>query len=198
MKNIKYIVAAMLAAAVAYAAVDLNVSKVNDPRPQQFVAGTYTGPIATTTNKVTKSLGNSATINFSSSAAGVALSSSITVPGAKAGDPCFAGVPTAAAALKAVFGCYVDATDSAKVFFSPQDMARGDFFLDGGAQTVTVSSGSLCMCNDRDDATKGCKMPVSSTTATITGTGGDIVNYSCAAPVDPASGTFYVRILSNQ
>lgn len=196
--------AAVLIAAIAFAAAQSvgSVSKNNDPKPQQFVNGIFIGEdgkaLANTLSKETRSLGASATIDFSSAQAGTALSSSITVTGAKAGDPCFVGVPTAAAALKAVFSCYVDAADSVKVSFAPADTAAGAMFIDGGTNSVTVSSGSLCLCNDSSDETKGCKAPVSSTTATFTGTGGDIVNYFCSAPVDPASGTFYVRVISSQ
>lgn len=52
-------------------------------------------------------------------------------------------------------------------------------FLDGGTQTATVPLNTNCVCNDVSDTTKGVKAPVSSTTATISGTSGDTVQCVC-------------------
>lgn len=162
---------------------------------------------ATEANAITKSLSGSATVDFSSAYSGVALSNSITVTGARAGDPCFVGVPTAAAALKAKFGCYVDAADSVKVWFSPENKTTGQVALVSGSPstaTATVAASSVCTCTPVGAtaaiAAAGCATGVSSTTLTLTGpnTVTTTMTYDCAAPVDPASGTYYVRVLSAQ
>jgi hypothetical protein len=197
------IVFTLAVASVVWGAAQVGFDKYGGQFPVWFNKGLYVGPdnpnpTSSTTNKITRSLGNSATINFSSSYLTPADSSAITVTGAQAGDPCQVGVPTAAGALKANYACYVSAADAVKVKFTPEDKLFGQQYMDGGAQTVTVSASSICMCNDITDATKGCRMNVSSTTATITGTTDSFINYVCAAPVDPASGTFYVRLTSGQ
>lgn len=171
--------------------------------PGKLLLGTTTE----TGNGMTKVLGASATVDFASTYSGVVLSSSITVTGARAGDPCFVGVPTAAAALKAKFGCYVDAADSVKVWFSPEDSTDGTVNLSSGTPstaTATVVASSLCGCDPVGTtaaiAAAGCATSLSSTTLTVTGpnTVTTTINYHCIAPVDPASGTYYVRVISGQ
>lgn len=161
----------------------------------------------TEANSITKTLSGSATVDFASTTTGVVLSSSITVTGARAGDPCFVGVPTAAAALKAEFGCYVDAADSVKVWFSPNNTVNDQVALSSGTPstaTATVPASSICTCTPVGAtaaiAAAGCATGVSSTTLTLTGpnTVTTTMTYRCAAPVDPASGTYYVRVLSAQ
>lgn len=168
---------------------------------------TLLGTTTETGNVITKSLGASATIDFTSAYSGVQLSSSITVTGAQAGDPCFVGVPTAAAALKAKFGCYVDAADSVKVWFSPENYTDGQVALSSGTPstaTATVVASSICTCTPVGAtaaiAAAGCATGVSSTTLTLTGPNSvtTTMTYHCEAPVDPASGTFYVRVFSAQ
>lgn len=175
-----------------------------------FKSGIYVGSASTasTANKVTKILSASATIDFTTSTAGHTQSSSITVTGATAGDPCFVGVPTAAAALKANFSCQVDATNSVKVYFEPTSVLTSTCTLDGSTPSVcpaqTVVASSTCTCSPVGTtaaiAAGGCAVSLSSTTLTITSLAGGshVINYTCRAPVDPASGTFFVTVLSSQ
>lgn len=150
-------------------------------------------------NMITKSLGASATIDFASSAAAPVDSNAITVTGAAAGDPCEVGVPTAAGALKAQYTCYVSATDAVKVKFKPVDVATGAATVNADAGVgVTVSANSTCVCHNTTDASHATLCTVSSTTLLVASTATDVVTYSCAAPVDPASGTYYVRVTSSQ
>ncbi len=159
-------------------------------------------------NRITRALGASATVDFTSASVGSALSSSISVPGARAGDPCFVGVTTAAAALGADFECFVDAADSVKIQFAPRSVQAGAVALTSASpSTATVTSitaGSTCYCSPVGTtaaiAAAGCAASLSSTTLTLTGpnTVTTTMAYTCVAPVDPASGTFYVRVLSAQ
>lgn len=75
-------------------------------------------------NRITRSLGGSATIDFAGSALGCADSSAITVLGARVGDPCHVGAPAsvgvADAGAKSTFSCYVSATNEVKVRFCTQ------------------------------------------------------------------------------
>jgi hypothetical protein len=170
--------------------------------------GMFVGGTAAAGDKVTRTLGNSATIDFTSASTGMALSSSITVTGAKAGDPCFVGVPTAAAALSAEFGCYVDAADSVKVWFRPDSVQRGTAAVSSGTPSQTtvtsITASSTCTCTPVGTtaaiADKGCATSLSSTTLTLTGPDSvtTTMTYECKAPVDPASGTYYVRVISSQ
>lgn len=160
----------------------------------------------TASNRISKRLGKSATIDFTSAYSGVQLSPSITVTGAIAGDMCTVGVPTAATALKAKWGCVVDAADSVKVWFSPEDTYDNQLtFVSGTPSTVTatVSASSICVCTPlgttKTIAAGGCAWSVSSTTATFTGpdTVTTPIAAHCVAPVDPASGTFFVNVTRN-
>lgn len=201
------ILAVLLLGAIAWAAAG-TIGSV-DTSTRWLKDGFYAGATAPTSsgNRVSRSLGASATIDFTSSASAPQLSSSITVTGAKAGDPCFVGVPTAAAALNAEFSCYVDAADSVKVLFVPTNTVTGQVALTSGSPstaTATVPASSICQCTPQGTtaaiAAGGCAASVSSTTLTLTGpnTVTTTMNYRCEAPVDPASGTFYVRVLSSQ
>lgn len=179
--------------------------------PQYFWGGINVGKsYSARLHRITRSLAGpvlGTTIDFTSTYSGVVLSSSIAVVGARAGDPCFVGVPTAAAALKAKFGCYVDAADSVKVWFSPEDTLDASLTLVSGTPstvTTTVSASSVCLCAPVGAtaviAAAGCATGVSSTTLTVTGpnTVTTPVIVHCVAPVDPASGAYFVRVISNQ
>lgn len=203
MNKLKYAIGVVLLATFAVAAVAEKTDKVNSPVPQLFPKGIYVGddatnPSSTKSNKVTKSLGQSATIDFASATVGCILSSSLTVTGAKAGDACTVGIPTAAAAQVAQYSCVVDAANSAKVLFCPLLTAAGQITLSGGTGTAGgVTASSICVCTDTT-ANASVKCAVSGVTLTATGTASDVINYYCRTPVDPASGTFFVRVTSSQ
>lgn len=212
MKNILKIAAVVLVVFALLGVAEQRLELYNSSFPAWFTSGVYIGPSSSnptldTGNKISRALGASATIDFAASTASLVLSSSITVTGAQAGDPCFVGVPTAAAALKAEFGCYVDAANSVKVWFVPQDFTYGQVALSSGTPstaTATVSASSICTCTPVGAtaaiAAAGCATGVSATTLTLTGpnTVTTTMTYECAAPVDPASGTYFVRVISSQ
>jgi hypothetical protein len=83
---------------------------------------TLLGTTTETGNVITKSLGGSATIDFASRTITCEDSTGITVTGAVAGDACFVGPPTTAAANSA-FTCYVSAADTVKVRHCPAGTA---------------------------------------------------------------------------
>lgn len=168
--------------------------------------GTTSTETAVQAHRQAKRYGGSATIDFTSAYSGVQLSSAITVTGAAAGDGCTVGVPTAAAALKAKFGCYVSATDAVKVWFSPEDYSDGTAALVSGTpstQTATVTASSICTVSPLGTtaaiAAGGIAWSVTTTTATFTGPNTVTTSfaYHCMAPVDPASGTFTIALTRN-
>lgn len=170
--------------------------------------GLWIGASATAANKLTRTLGASATINFASTVVGKVDSSAITVTGAKVGDPCSVGVPVAAGAQPAQFTCYVSAADAAKVTFQPMDAISGTIALVSASpstNTVTLpATDYTCSCapigGSAAIAAGGCAAAVSGTTLTVTGpnTVTTTVKYDCNQAVDPASGSFLVRITSSQ
>jgi hypothetical protein len=151
---------------------------------------------ATAANAVTKMLAGSSTIDFAAASVGVAESSGITVTGAVVGDTCEVGPPAAAGAMKAGFECYVSAADTVKVKFLPKDELAACAALTAGTLGVTVTASSIGTCSSTTANAVRCS--VSSTTFTLTGTGTDTVCYSINQPVDPASGTYRVRVTSAQ
>jgi hypothetical protein len=162
---------------------------------------------ATSAMKVTRMLGASATVDFASTAIGKIESTGITVTGALVGDPCAVGVPAAAGALKAQYSCYVSAADTVKVVFESIDTTVTTCTLNAASPstcTATVSASSTCTCTPVGAtaaiAAAGCAVGLVSTTLTATSANGlgNVVNLICNAPVDPASGTFYVRTVSSQ
>ena len=206
MKNKLALVALLsLTASLAWGAV-----VYNDIHRNILVKGPSLLGTTTTTNAVTRALAGpvaGTTIDFTSTYSGIVLSTSIAVVGAVAGDPCFVGVPTAAAALKAKFGCYVDATDSVKVWFSPENTVDAQLALASASpstQTATVPASSICTVTALGTtaaiAAGGIAWSVTTTTATFTGpnTVTTAFAYHCVAPVDPASGAYFVRVISNQ
>lgn len=198
-------------AALAVQQLDTNISRFLTALRTGILVGPasiFTTDAKINASRVTRSLGASATIDFTSAYAGSALSSSITVTGARAGDPCTVGVPTAAAALLADFTCFVDATNSVKVQFAPTSTQIGQATLVSASPSQVVVAGitasSLCTATPvgltAAIAAGGLATSLTTTNLTITGpnTVTTVVNYVCAAPVDPASGTFYVRVVSSQ
>lgn len=126
MKKLAFILA-LCFAAVGVAQVqqlDLNVSQ----RLAAITGGILIAPTSLLTSndkinasKITRSLGASATVDFSGAASGCTDSSAITVTGARAGDTCELGAPisiaTADAGAEASFSCFVSASDAVKVRF---------------------------------------------------------------------------------
>lgn len=188
------------------------VDKYGGGFPVYFSKGMYVSngsvdSTGTTANRVSRLLSASATIDFTATTVGRTESSAITVTGARVGDSCTVGDDATAGALKADFSCYVSAANAVKVRFMPKDFAKAQVALVSGTpstQTVTVSAGSICTCTPVGAtaviAAAGCATGVSSTTLTLTGpnTVTTTVTYDCAAPVDPASATYYVYVRSAQ
>lgn len=191
-----------LAAGLAFAQTNIT-SNLNLGVLNKF----WIGPRSTWTtgNAMTKVLSASGTVDFAATSVGTIESSGITVTGATAGDPCSVGVPAAAGALASAYTCYVSAADTVKIKFTPQSFQRGscttaDAGTGIGTCTATVTASSICVCQNqttRDVLAPICS--VSSTTLTaLASAESDVVNYFCNAPVDPASGTYYVRVISSQ
>lgn len=174
----------------------------------QVAGKTLLGTTTETGNAITKALGTSATIDFASTSVGSVLSSAITVTGAAAGDTCVVGVPAAAAALSAEFTCYVTAANEVKVKFTPLSHQRGTQALSSGTPSTgtvaNITASSTCSCAPVGAtaaiAAGGCATGLSGTTLTLTGpdTVTTTMVYDCTAAVDPASGTYYVRVFSAQ
>ncbi len=188
---------ALLASAVALAGYEVPISVV-----QRFRAGLKIGG---TGSLISDSYSASATVDFASTTVGVVESSAITVTGAEVGDDCIVGVPTAAGALKARYECYVSAADAVKIKFTPLAETMGTTAAFDGASpataTATVTASSVCTCSmvgtTAAIAAGGCAVSLSSTTLTMTTVNGstETANYYCRAPVDPASGTYTVRVI---
>lgn len=193
----------LFVAGVAYAA---NVYE--DSAIKWFSGGIYVGPRAmnppgNSDNKLTRTWGEVATIDFASTTVGTVDSSAITVTGAKVGDPCSVGTPATGGAANAAFTCYVSAANAAKVRFTPNAGNVGSITLTSASPstgTATVLAGSVCMCTNETTQANPVKCAVSSTTLTATGpnTVTDVINYVCRSPVDPASASFEVRGFSRQ
>lgn len=168
---------------------------------------TLLGNVAETGNSITKALGTSATVDFTVLSVGRQESGSITVTGAAVGDVCSVGTTTAAGGLAAQYTCYVSAADTVKIVFAPLSHQGGLLTLGGespAVKTATVTTGSECSCGINGTtaalAAAGCAASVTGTTLTVTSANAStaVVQYRCTAPVDPASGTFYVRTFSAQ
>ena len=119
---------ATLAFATLAFAVTQQLDRNTSPFLSAFFSGLLIGPESVNqtnarinANRITRSLGASATIDFAAAASGCEDSSAITVLGARAGDPCFVGPPisiaTADAGAKSTFTCFVSATNAVKVRF---------------------------------------------------------------------------------
>jgi hypothetical protein len=154
--------------------------------------------IGATGTALSDSYAASATIDFASTTVGAVDSSSITVTGAAANDVCVVGPPSSLTA-NAAFSCYVDASNSVKVRFTPLAASVGTITLTSASPstgTATVLASSVCLCTNQTTQANPVSCSVSSTTLTATGpnTVTDVISYSCRAPVDPASGTYAVRV----
>ncbi len=79
---------------------------------------------------ITKVLGGSATLDFGSTGSGAVADLTITVTGAALNDACSVGVPNGSITATATFTCWVSATNTVSVRFSPkntEDPASGTF-----------------------------------------------------------------------
>lgn len=202
------VMAALMLAGITYAATE-KVEANGSAYPQVYKSGIYVHPTSVTNNtlnKVTRMLAASATIDFTVISTGIQDSSAITVLGAQAGDSCSVGLSTTVAALLADFSCYVNAAGQVKVRFMPKSFQEGvSGVLNGASPSVVVVAGitasSRCTASVVGTAA-GTAVQVSLTTTNLTLTGpnaaSNTVNYSCMAPVDPASDTYRVYVRSNQ
>jgi len=209
MKNKILAVAALLLAGTAFA-VSESIDKFNNPRPVQFASGIYVGSdaslvAANVKNKLTRVLGTTTTIDFTTQTVGRQESSAVTVTGARTGDRCIVTPNATAAALAAQFTCYVSATNAVKVVFVPLSEQIGTTAaLDGASPSVataTVTASSVCTASVVGTAAgTAVQVSVTSTTLTVTGANSatNTVNYRCNAPVDPASGEYTITVLSMQ
>lgn len=82
---------------------------------------------------ISKTLTNTATLDFGSTVAGAATDLTMTVTGAASGDVCAVGVPTGSSPTNGAFSCWVSAADTVTVRFinpdvlNPMDPASGTF-----------------------------------------------------------------------
>lgn len=123
MKKLALLLAlAFVPTALAVQQLELDLST----RLNAFTSGVLLGPLSIHTsdtkinaNRITRSLGGSATIDFASTTITCEDSTAITVTGARTGDACFVGAPTtisgAGTGLHSTFSCYVSASDAVKV-----------------------------------------------------------------------------------
>lgn len=210
-KRFLAVIATLCLSAVVWAAAETKVDPSGSAFPQWYKSGLYVGPTSPNPtndklNKVTRFLAASATIDFTSLAVGVQDSSAITVTGAQTSDSCTVGTSTTVGALAADFMCYVSAAGQVKVRFMPRSLQEGvSGVLNGGSPSTVVvagiTAGSRCTASVVGTAA-GTAVMVSLTTTNLTLTGvnaaTNVVNYNCAAPVDPASDTYRVYVRSNQ
>lgn len=119
---------AILTAGAAFAIQQLDISR--SPLLQQFIAGVVIGPESVNptdtrlnANRITRTLSGSATIDFAAASILCEDSAAITVLGARAGDPCFVGIPTTLATTLLgrdhSYTCYVSAANAVKVRACP-------------------------------------------------------------------------------
>lgn len=125
MKKTALVLLGVLAVALPSLAIqqlDLNLSgRLNTITTGLLVSPTslLVSDSAINANRITRSLGGSATIDFASVTITCEDSTAITVKGARTGDACFVGPPTtisgAGTGLHSTFSCYVSASDAVKV-----------------------------------------------------------------------------------
>jgi hypothetical protein len=113
-KLIAFLGLSLLVSLVAFAAPS-NIDM--DGASRWMKLGFWAGPTAASvaTNKVTNVLGASTTYDALTTTSGCDESASITVTGAKLGDPCMVGAPTATGALALSVTCYVFATNAVRI-----------------------------------------------------------------------------------
>lgn len=190
----------------AFGAIAINPETVQ-PGRWRFKAGVFTGTGTAAADREGTRLGGSATVDFTVIATGMQFSGAITKTGAAVGDICTVSAPAAASALSARFSCVVTAADEVKVIFEPNSKQEGTATLVSGTpSTVVVASitaSSRCTATPvgltAAIADKGLAVSLTTTNLTITGpdTVTTVLNYNCAAPVDPASGTYTFELTRN-
>ena len=94
-------------------------------------------------DRITRTLGATATVDFAAGTILCDLSSAITVLGARTGDPCHVGAPTTlgydgGAGLNATFTCHVSANDAVKIKHCPAGTA--DYPPSASYQVRVISS----------------------------------------------------------
>lgn len=85
---------------------------------------------------IAKTLTNTATLDFGSTAAGAATDLTMTVTGAVSGDVCAVGVPTGSSPTNGAFSCWVSAADTVTVRFINPDVLNS---MDPASGTFRVS-----------------------------------------------------------
>lgn len=203
-----FMLGVVMLASVAVAIVPIT----KQPGRWAFPQGIYVGSGSAAADRQGARLGGSATINFTAASVGQQFSSAITKTGAAVGDICTVSAPAAASALNAKFSCVVTATNEVKVIFEPLNHTRGSTALTSGSpSTVTaeVPVLSTCGCDPVGTtaaiAAAGCATSLADDldggVGTLTLTGPNTVTttvvYDCAAPVDPASGTYTFELTRN-
>lgn len=112
-----------LTAGLAFAVQQLDLT--SSSRVEANITGLVIGPRSLlvndseiNANRLTRTLGGSITFDFVAGTIVCTDSTAITVRGVRAGDPCFVGAPTTAAA-NSTFTCFVSAADAVKVRHCP-------------------------------------------------------------------------------
>lgn len=186
--------------------------ETKQPGRWRFASGLFVGAGEATADRQGARLGGAATVDFTSASVGVQFSSAITKTGAAVGDICTVSAPAAASALKAKYSCVVTATNEVKVLFEPINHTRGSVALTSASPstaTAEVPVLSTCGCDPVGTsaaiAAAGCATSLADDldggVGTLTLTGPDTVTttvvYDCAAPVDPASGSYSFELTRN-
>lgn len=118
---------------VAFAAPNINIDgNTRWMRVGFWVMPQTIGGQTTTANRVTRMLATSSVQDFAASTITCVDTTSITLTGAQAGDPCIVGAPTNIV-VNTSFSCYVVAADSVRIRFCPAgtlaDPLSGTYFV---------------------------------------------------------------------
>jgi hypothetical protein len=200
--------ALVLLSLVLFAGLALAITpETVEPGLKRFKAGLAIGTGSAAADRLGARLGGSATVDFAAGYTGVIFSSAITKTGAAVGDICTVSAPAAASALNAKFSCVVTAANEVKVIFEPLSHQRGSATLVSGTPSqvvvASITASSVCTATPvgltAAIATAGLAVSLTTTNLTITGPDSvtTVVNYECAAPVDPASGTYTFELTRN-
>jgi len=125
MKKLAVILALVAGSALAVQQLDLNVSSYLSAFPGGLVVipnSMLSSDTAINANRVTRLLAGSGTIDFASQTI-TCNTGTITVTGARTGDPCFVGPPSTGGAANSQFTCYVSASNTVTVKHCPAGTA---------------------------------------------------------------------------